>query len=98
MRSPVEAAVPAAKISHATRVPLQVTRDRFVRSHLDAAIPARKVPSQRAPVCPARIPIFDGSSHRAASDDETREIEIGVHWTRISAETVASKKRSTAQS
>ena len=66
----VGAAVPAAKISHATRGPLQVTRDRFVRSHLDAAIPARKVPSQRAPVCPARIPIFGHNFRYCVEHDQ----------------------------
>ena len=70
MRSPVEAAVPAAKISHATRVPLQVTRDRFVRSHLDVAIPARKLLGQIAPDCPVRIPIFGRNFRRCVERDQ----------------------------
>ena len=70
MRSPVEAAVPAAKISHATRVPIQVTRDRFVRSHLDVAIPARKLLGQFAPDCPVRIPIFGRNFRRCVERDQ----------------------------
>src|SRR5258708_10808785 len=71
----------AAKIPHATRVPLQckdsrtrvllqITRVRFVRSRLDASIPARKLPSQLAPDCPARIPIFGRNFRRCVERDQ----------------------------